>query len=183
MENLQPNAETARNVPRDETPSLIASDKVEGTAVYGADRKKIGSVENVMIDKLSGQVAYAVLSFGGFLGMGTDYYPVPWSTLTYDSDLGGYRANITEDQLKSAPAGKAGPIAIWRVNGRMIRDHVFIDFTEGGNSRVYKWMPANEIWLDHDVDPGEVKFVKLHELHEYNRMADGLSYERAHESA
>ena len=86
-------------------------------------------------------------------------------------------------RIKVALVGKAGPIAIWRVNGRMIRDHVFIDFTEGGNSHVYKWMPRHEIWLDHDVDPGEVRFVKLHELHEYNRMGDGLSYERAHESA
>ncbi|MGC2714633.1 MAG: PRC-barrel domain-containing protein, partial [Pseudolabrys sp.] len=59
-----------------ETTSLIGSDKVEGTAVYGADHEKIGSIERVMIDKISGKVAYAVLSFGGFLGMGEDYYPV-----------------------------------------------------------------------------------------------------------
>ena len=60
-----------------ETGSLIGSDKVEGTAVYGADRQKIGSVQRVMIDKLSGKVSYAVLSFGGFLGIGDDYYPLP----------------------------------------------------------------------------------------------------------
>jgi hypothetical protein len=90
-------------IPRDETASLIASDKVEGTAVYGADRDKIGRVENVMIDKISGQVAYAVLSFGGFLGMGTDHYPLPWSMLKYDEDLGGYRVNITREQLEKAP--------------------------------------------------------------------------------
>ena len=63
------------DVPRDETISLIASDKVEGTAVYGPDGDKIGRIENLMIDKRSGHVAYAVLSFGGFLGMGTDHYP------------------------------------------------------------------------------------------------------------
>ena len=68
-----------------ETTSLIGSDKVEGTAVYGADHEKIGSIERVMIDKISGKVAYAVLSFGGFLGMGEDYYPVPWATLKYDT--------------------------------------------------------------------------------------------------
>src|SRR3954453_20505548 len=90
-------------IPRDETASLIASDKVEGTAVYGADRDKIGRVENVMIDKISGQVSYAVLSFGGFLGMGTDHYPLPWSMLKYDEDLGGYRVNITREQLERAP--------------------------------------------------------------------------------
>jgi len=92
-----------RDVARDETHSLIASDKVEGTAVYGPDGDKIGSIENVMIDKLGGRVAYAVLTFGGFLGMGNDYYPLPWATLKYDENLGGYRVNITRDQLESAP--------------------------------------------------------------------------------
>ena len=86
-----------------ETGSLIGSDKVEGTAVYGADKTKIGSIERVMIEKVSGQVAYAVLSFGGFLGIGNDYYPIPWAALSYDTSLGGYRTNITEQQLKSAP--------------------------------------------------------------------------------
>ena len=56
-----------------------------------------------MIDKISGKVAYAVVSFGGFLGMGEDYYPLPWSQLDYDTQLGGYRADITENQLKGAP--------------------------------------------------------------------------------
>ena len=86
-----------------ETTSLIGSDKVDGTAVYGSDQQKIGSIERVMIDKISGKVAYAVLSFGGFLGMGEDYYPVPWPTLRYDTNLGGYRVNLTKDQLESAP--------------------------------------------------------------------------------
>src|SRR5262245_44290758 len=86
-----------------ETVSLIGSDKVEGTAVYGADQKKIGTLERVMIDKISGKVAYAVLSFGGFLGMGEDYYPVPWATLKYDQNLGGYLVNLTRDKLDKAP--------------------------------------------------------------------------------
>ena len=88
---------------RRETVSLIGSDKVEGTAVYGADDNKIGTVQRVMIDKVSGQIAYAVVSFGGFLGMGEEYYPMPWSKLDYDTDLGGYRADVTEDQLRGAP--------------------------------------------------------------------------------
>jgi len=88
---------------RRETASLIGSDKVEGTAVYGPDDRKIGTVQRVMIDKISGKVAYAVVSFGGFLGMGEDYYPMPWSKLDYDTSLGGYRVDITEDQLKGAP--------------------------------------------------------------------------------
>jgi hypothetical protein len=79
-----------------ETVLLIGSDKVEGTAVYGADDRKIGTVQRVMIDKISGRVAYAVVSFGGFLGMGEDYYPMPWPNLKYDTALGGYRVGVTE---------------------------------------------------------------------------------------
>jgi hypothetical protein len=86
-----------------ETTALIGSDKVEGTAVYGADEKRIGKIERVMLDKISGKVAYAITSFGGFLGMGEDYYPLPWSTLKYDTRLDGYRVNITEEQLQKAP--------------------------------------------------------------------------------
>jgi hypothetical protein len=86
-----------------ETGSLIGSDKVEGTAVYGADDTKIGSIERVMIDKVTGKVSYAVLSFGGFLGIGDDHYPLPWQSLKYDTNLGGYRTGITQQQLEGAP--------------------------------------------------------------------------------
>jgi hypothetical protein len=86
-----------------ETGNLIGSDKVEGTAVYGADNQKIGSIERVMIDKVSGRVSYAVLAFGGFLGMGHDHYPLPWQSLKYDTRLGGYVTGVTESQLQSAP--------------------------------------------------------------------------------
>ncbi|MBV8754529.1 MAG: PRC-barrel domain-containing protein [Hyphomicrobiales bacterium] len=88
---------------RRETSNLIGSDKVESTAVYGADENKIGNVQRVMIDKISGQVRYVVVSFGGFLGMGEDYYPLPWQKLKYDTRLGGYRVDMTEAQLKGAP--------------------------------------------------------------------------------
>jgi hypothetical protein len=83
--------------------NLIGSDKVEGTAVYGADRSKIGSIERVMIDKVTGKVSYAVLGFGGFLGIGNDHYPLPWQTLKYDTSLGGYVTGITADKLNGAP--------------------------------------------------------------------------------
>jgi hypothetical protein len=86
-----------------ETSSLIGSDKVEGTAVYGADENRLGSIERVMIDKRSGKVSYAVLSFGGFLGIGDDHYPLPWESLKYDSALGGYRTGIAEKDLQGAP--------------------------------------------------------------------------------
>ncbi len=109
--NTQTDMNKSREVPREETAILIASDKVEGTPVYGADRKKIGRIENLMIDKWTGQVAYAVLSFGGFFGMGSGHYPVPWSTLKYDKELGGYITPITKEQLKNAP--KLGESDTW----------------------------------------------------------------------
>jgi sporulation protein YlmC with PRC-barrel domain len=82
---------------------LIESDRVEGTAVYDRGGKRIGTVERVMIDKISGRVAYAVMSFGGFFGVGAEEYAVPWSMLDYDPGLGGYRIQITAEQLRSAP--------------------------------------------------------------------------------
>ena len=86
------------------TKPLIESDRVEGTSVYGADRSHIGSIQRLMIDKRSGQVAYAVMTFGGFLGIGEDTYTIPWAKLDYDTDLGGYKTDISPDQLKGAPA-------------------------------------------------------------------------------
>jgi hypothetical protein len=88
--------------------NLIGSDKVEGTAVYGADDNKIGTIERVMIDKMSGKVSYAVLGFGGFLGLGNDHYPLPWHSLKYDTRLGGYVAGVTEQQLRGAPKFSGG---------------------------------------------------------------------------
>jgi hypothetical protein len=85
------------------TGNLIASDKESGKAIYGAEDKKIGSIEHVMIDKSTGEIAYAVLSFGGFMGIGNDHYPVPWKLLRYDSELGGYRSDISGNRLKGAP--------------------------------------------------------------------------------
>src|SRR5947208_17185995 len=83
---------------------LIESDRVEGTTVYDPQGNNIGSIKRLMIEKISGRVAYAVMSFGGFLGMGTEEHSVPWNKLTYDTNLGGYRTDITEQQLRGAPA-------------------------------------------------------------------------------
>jgi hypothetical protein len=110
---------------RRETVSLIGSDKVEGTAVYGGDDGKIGNIQRVMLDKISGKVAYAVVSFGGFLGIGEDYYPLPWTNLTYDQRLGGYRVALTEDQLKGAPKYSRSTNWDWtsRENDRHVYDY------------------------------------------------------------
>lgn len=86
-----------------ETAGLIGSDKVEGTAVYSADGERIGAIDRVMIEKVSGKVAYAVLSFGGFLGIGDDKYPLPWPTLKYNTELGGYQTMVPIDKIEGAP--------------------------------------------------------------------------------
>lgn len=83
--------------------SLISSEDVEGTTVYGPSGDKVGEIDHLMIDKASGRVTYAVMSFGGFLGLGHSHYPVPWAMLKYDTSLGGYRTSITEAQLKDSP--------------------------------------------------------------------------------
>ncbi len=80
---------------------------------------------SVTIDKVSGKVAYAVISFGGFLGMGEDYYPMPWPNLKYDTRLGGYRVGVTEDQLKGAPKYRKTGDWNWsdRANDQRVYDY------------------------------------------------------------
>jgi len=82
---------------------LIASDRVEGTTVYSPDGKSIGSIRRLMIEKVGGKIAYAVMSFGGFLGLGSEEYTIPWNKLKYDTALGGYRTDVTEEQLRGSP--------------------------------------------------------------------------------
>jgi hypothetical protein len=102
-----------------ETGTLIGSDKVEGTAVFGSNDERIGSIERVMIEKTSGRVSYAVLSFGGFLGVGSDHYPLPWNNLKYDTNLGGYRVGITLEQLNGAPKYSADSDWSWSDQNRI----------------------------------------------------------------
>jgi sporulation protein YlmC with PRC-barrel domain len=91
-----------RDVPRDETERLIASNKVEGTPVYDRNGDRLGTIHNFMVDKFRGQVVYAVLKHGsGFLGLDDRYYPLDWDQLSYDEHLGGYHIAMREDELKA----------------------------------------------------------------------------------
>jgi hypothetical protein len=99
--------QTARDLSSRETERLIASDKVESTPVRRPNGDKIGTIQRVMIDKRTGRVGYAVMTFGGFLGIGGDYYALPWSMLTYNEGLDAYELDISEDQLRGAPAHAA----------------------------------------------------------------------------
>jgi hypothetical protein len=83
---------------------LIASDQVDGTAVYGGDGEKLGSIERFMVDKVSGQAEYAVLRFGSVLGIGGERYPLPWQALRYDPAKGGYVVDVSREQIDGAPS-------------------------------------------------------------------------------
>ena len=83
--------------------SFISSEDVEGTNIHDSNGNSIGEVDHLMIDKVSGRVVYAVVSFGGFLGLGHSHYPLPWGNLSYDTSLGGFRTDVTERELKDAP--------------------------------------------------------------------------------
>ena len=93
----------ARTGETDETDRLISSEKVEGTSVYNRNGDNLGSIDHLMIDKFEGQVEYAVMSTGGFLGIGESYSPVPWDSLVYDVNLGGYVINADRARLEKAP--------------------------------------------------------------------------------
>jgi sporulation protein YlmC with PRC-barrel domain len=84
--------------------SLIAAEKVNGTNVYNPKGEKLGSVEDIMIDKVSGKAIYAVMSFGGFLGIGDKHHPLPWASLKYDTSKEGYVVNLDKKTLEGAPS-------------------------------------------------------------------------------
>jgi hypothetical protein len=114
---------------RRETANLIGSDKVQGTPVYRSNGERVGTIERVMIDKLSGKVAYAVMSFGGFMGIGEDYYPLPWSLLTYNERLDGYEVNVSEQQLKGAPKYSKHETWDWSDRARDRKVSAYYDVT------------------------------------------------------
>ena len=95
------------------TASLIAGQKIKGTTVYNLAGEKLGTVDDIMIDKVSGRAIYAVMSFGGFLGMGEKFHPLPWATLKYDDRKGGYVVNLDKKLLQGAPTYNAGTEFKW----------------------------------------------------------------------
>jgi sporulation protein YlmC with PRC-barrel domain len=105
--------------------SLISASKVQGTNVYNTQGESLGEIYDVMIDKLSGKIAYAVMSFGGFLGIGNRYHPLPWSTLKYDTRQGGYVVGLTKQQLEGAPTYASNETPAWgdRAYEKRIHDY------------------------------------------------------------
>src|SRR5262245_4635374 len=107
----------------DETTSLITAGKVTGTSVYYAQGEALGEIYDVMLDKRSGRIAYAIMSFGGILGIGLRYHPLPWNPLKYDTRQQGYVVGITSDQLKAAPTFAANEAPLWGDRGYEQRIH------------------------------------------------------------
>lgn len=98
---MQNNIENARN---STSGSTISAERVEGTDVYNAQGEHLGSIDDLILDKVSGKVVYAVMSFGGFLGIGEKYHPLPWSLLKYDESKEGYVVPLDRSQLEGAPS-------------------------------------------------------------------------------
>ena len=99
--------------PEDTGGQLIAATKVCGTTVYNTEGERLGSVYDVLLDKVSGHADYAILSFGGFLGIGDRYHPLPWSQLRYETRLGGYVVGLDRGQLEAAPNYDEADLGAW----------------------------------------------------------------------
>jgi sporulation protein YlmC with PRC-barrel domain len=96
-----------------ETSTMIAASKVNGTKVYNNAGEALGSIYDLMLDKQSGQVNYAIMSFGGFLGIGEKYHPLPWSELSYSIANDGYVVNLDKRTLENAPSFGTGDVPDW----------------------------------------------------------------------
>jgi len=103
--------------------TAIRAKKVLGTKVEDTSGRNIGSVEDVILDKQSNNIMFAVIGFGGFLGMAEKYHPLPWSALNYDEDRGSYVVNYTKEQLQAAPAGSIDELT--RDDGMTFRDRTY----------------------------------------------------------
>jgi sporulation protein YlmC with PRC-barrel domain len=103
--------------------SAIRAKKVIGTTVKDATGKKIGEIEDVILDKLSNNIMFAVVGFGGFLGMAEKYHPIPWSALDYNEGENAYVVTYSKEQLKAAPAGSIDELT--SDDGMAMRDRTY----------------------------------------------------------
>jgi hypothetical protein len=103
--------------------SAIRAKKVIGTSVKDRAGKKLGEIEDIVLDKQSNNIMFAIVSFGGFLGMAEKYHPLPWPTLDYNERENSYIVSATEDQLRAAPADSLDELT--KNDGRAYRDRTF----------------------------------------------------------
>ena len=115
--------------------SAIRAKKVIGTNVKDTSGKKIGEIEDVVLDKQSNNIMFAVVGFGGFLGMAEKYHPIPWSSLDYQPAENSYVVNYTKEQLQAAPAGSIDELT--KGDGVQFRD------------KAYDYYKADRYWDRH----------------------------------
>ena len=115
--------------------TAIRAKKVIGTNVKDSSGQKIGEIEDIVLDKMSNNIVFAVIGFGGFLGMAEKYHPLPWSSLTYDEAQGAYMVPYTKEQLQAAPAGSIDDLT--GQGGLALRD------------RAYDYYKARPYWDAH----------------------------------
>ncbi len=113
---------------------LIGTDRVHGTGVYRPNGERIGYIVRIMIDKRTGQAAYAVMNFGGFLGLGQEAYPLPWSLLTFSAKFGGYVVEVSDEQLRSAPTMVAN-------------ENLDMGDRGGGGTRIFDYYGVPPYWF------------------------------------
>lgn len=112
------------NITKLTSSTLISAERVQGTDVYNIEGEHLGTVDDIMIDKISGKAIYAVMSFGGFLGMGEKSHPLPWSTLKYDEGKGGYVINLDKKRLEGAPTYDRDEEFMWTPDyGRRVDEY------------------------------------------------------------
>ncbi|MEO7386503.1 MAG: PRC-barrel domain-containing protein [Gammaproteobacteria bacterium] len=110
--------------------SAIRAAKVIGTDVRNRKGEKLGDVKDVVLDKLSNNILFVVVSFGGFLGIAEKFHPIPWSTLDYDEEAGAYVIDATRQQLEAAPSDSMSELL--RDNGVHYRDRSFQHYQSPG---------------------------------------------------
>jgi sporulation protein YlmC with PRC-barrel domain len=101
----------------------IRAKQVLGTNVNDPSGNKIGTIEDVILDKQSNSILFAVVGFGGFLGMAEKYHPIPWASLDFNPEENAYVVSFTKEQLKAAPSGSIDELT--RDDGMQFRDRTY----------------------------------------------------------
>lgn len=104
----------------------IRASRVIGTSVYNTAGDKIGDIEDVILDKTANRIMFAVVSFGGFLGIGEKYHPMPWALLDYNEDQDGYVVRYTKEQLEAAPSDSISELT--REDGMRTREGAYTHY-------------------------------------------------------
>jgi sporulation protein YlmC with PRC-barrel domain len=98
------NEKASRPAPDRTDHRFILSSRVNGTPVFDRDGNEVGHVEDLSIERVSGKTVYVIMAFGGFLGIGEKFHPIPWTLLDYDPDRAGYVVPLDKAALQAAPS-------------------------------------------------------------------------------